>query len=448
MMSQFALMTVAAGGLALAYLLWRADPAWTLSAAIAAMVFSGNWQYAGVPLPLDRLLILYGVLLTVVRPAGGEPPLISSHRQGALAAVAVAGAYGLLSTVAADGFADRDAFYALLDRFGLIPFALFVVAPRAFRTAHQRSVLLWTLVVLGLYLGVTALFQAFGAWGLVFPRYILNPDIGSHQGRARGPFLDATQNGFALSICAIAALIVLRGVRKPLARWALGGIAFICALGLVLALERSLWLGALTAAVVTSFFAGEVRRRLPLALGAVVVVTVAALAISPGLRDKAEVRLNDRGSVWDRQNSNNAAVRLILDKPLFGAGWHRFETESEPYFRLAADYPLTGTSIPVHNVFLSNAAELGLIGAGLWLVALLAGVGTAATRRAPPELRPWQIGMVALATEWVVIANFSPMTAAFGTVMLWTWAGVTLGARHVAPRPAADRRRPKPLPAT
>src|SRR5690606_16247627 len=71
-----------------------------------------------------------------------------------------------------------DGFFALLDRFGVMPFLAFLVAPIAFRTDRQRTILLGTLVLLGAYLGLTALFEGVGLDQLVVPPYITDPSEG------------------------------------------------------------------------------------------------------------------------------------------------------------------------------------------------------------------------------------------------------------------------------
>jgi O-antigen ligase len=81
--------------------------------------------------------------------------------------------------------------------------------------------------------------------------------------------------------------------------------------------------------------------------------------------------------------------------------------------------------VPVlHNVFLSNAVELGLIGAFVWLVALVGAVGAPIVRPPPPGMRAWRAGLLAIALMWLVVANFAPLANVFPNLLLWTWAGV------------------------
>jgi O-antigen ligase len=77
-----------------------------------------------------------------------------------------------------------------------------------------------------------------------------------------------------------------------------------------------------------------------------------------------------------------------------------------------------------HNAFLSNAAELGLIGTFLWCAALAGVVLAGVFQRHPAELRPWRIGLLAMAIMWVVVSNLIPLSKPFPTLLLFLWAGL------------------------
>ena len=80
--------------------------------------------------------------------------------------------------------------------------------------------------------------------------------------------------------------------------------------------------------------------------------------------------------------------------------------------------------MPVHNAYLSNAAELGLIGVTLWIAAGVAAIGGAIVRRGPPWAVPWRIGLFAIAIMWGIVIFFTPLEGPFSPVVLWTWAGI------------------------
>jgi putative inorganic carbon (hco3(-)) transporter len=467
------------GAVGLACVAVMARPAWTLSLGLALSVFNTHWSNMGVPFSVDRVFLVAGVASVVVREvrAGGWRRLRTEPVHWLLA---VAALYAVVSAVLVGTVGDHSAQAGLLGRLGIIPYLLFFVAPFAFREERDRRVLLGTLVALGAYLGVTALLETTGPKALVVPGYITDPNVGIHFGRARGPLVEASGNGFVLFACliacvmafgtwrsrrwrqvsvAIAALCTL-GVLFTVTRstWLAAGIgavaamlvtpstrrllvpsaaiAALCALGVLFTVTRSTWLAAGIGAVAAMLVTPSTRRLLVPSAAIAALLVAGAFATIPGLSGKADSRANSQQPVWDRENSDAAAGRMIDAHPLFGFGWGRFGSDSPDYYVMNPNYPLTGT-LDLHNVFLSNAVELGLLGTLLWLLALLAGVLGSILRRGPPELGPWRVGLVALFVAWLVIANTTPMSLAMPTLLLWMWAGVARG-RQVEPERSAS----------
>ena len=179
---------------------------------------------------------------------------------------------------------QSSGFFALLDRFGLMPFLVFLVAPVAFRTDHQRTILLATLIVTGAYLGLTALFEGVGLDALVFPQYILDP-VGGTPRRARsGPVRPGCGNGPRV-------VPLRRGGGDGLARWrarpwvraGCAVVAALCALGMLLTVTRAIWLGGLLAAVVVVWATPRLWRLIPAGAVMIWLLVVCALAFVPGL---------------------------------------------------------------------------------------------------------------------------------------------------------------------
>jgi putative inorganic carbon (hco3(-)) transporter len=130
-------------------------------------------------------------------------------------------------------------------------------------------------------------------------------------------------------------------------------------------------------------------------------------------------------SVLSRLNSNAAGLRMVEAKPLLGFGFDSFSTRSAPYYRLSPDYPMNGVN-DLHQVFLANAVDLGLVGGGLWLAALVAAMalGLAGIRRASGEALVWKAALLTYAVSWFIDANFTPLTYPFPNSLLWVLAGV------------------------
>jgi putative inorganic carbon (hco3(-)) transporter len=400
------------------------DPAYPFSAAIALSVFSGNWSefLPGLPLPPDRALLVLALLLVALRRLRGDGPAPSPGVGHWLLAVTVA--IALASAYAAGTLGDPDARFVLLDRLGIVPFVAFAIAPLVFGGEHQRRILLATLVALGAYLGLTALFETVGPSALVYPRYILDSAVGIHFGRARGPFTDATANGIALYACAVAAAIAAASWRRRTARVAAMAVGLLCAASLVFTMQRSIWIGATLATVLTLAVVPRLRRLLVPALAAGALLVGAMLGAVPGLADRVQDRRTAQDSVWDRENLLAAAFRMVEERPLTGFGWHRFNSDSSNFLQQGDDIPLTDEGEILHNVYVSNAVELGLLGAAVWLAALVVCIGAPMVSRAPPALGVWRAGLIAIGTLWAIVALFSPLVRVFPNLILWSWAGV------------------------
>jgi putative inorganic carbon (HCO3(-)) transporter len=409
------------------------DVAWILSIGVALSIFSGNWSYIHIPVPLDRVVIFTGIATVLVRSwVAPDAPRVPVRRIHLL--LAFLALYAIASSAAANTLTQHEALFELLDRLGIVPFLLYLVAPAAFATERQRTILLWTLTVVGAYLGATAFFEMVGPHSLVFPSYISNPALGLHDGRARGPFLEAGSDGLAMFCCAVAATVLFgRRAQSRRLRYVLGGVVFLCLLGVVLTLTRESWLAAAVGGILAALASPRLRRFVPIGMLVTAVAVGGALVVIPGLRAKVDSRATTQNSLWDRYNSDAAALRMFESRPLLGFGWGSFPTKSPAYYHVARTYPLSAVQ-EVHNVTLSNAAEIGAVGVVLWLIAVVMAAAAPWRRRGPPALEPWKWALIAVVVAWFVQGNFAPVSYAFDNYLPWLFAGVAFGL----PAPAED----------
>jgi putative inorganic carbon (HCO3(-)) transporter len=437
--------------------LWELPLAVMMCVAIVLTIFSGNWGSVGLPgfpfLP-DRLLIL-GVLAAVILRAPGTKgrPAIKVRPVHFLLLLLIV--YALASAAAVGTIGTKDGAFELLDRLGIVPFAMLLLAPVIFHGPRERQMLLATLVGLGAYLGLTAIFESLGPHSLVFPHYIVTSDATLPGERAGGPFRSSGAEGFATFSCGVAAVIAFCQWSGQRRRYIAGTVVVLSTLGCFVTLERGVWIAAAAGAVGAGLATGKARRWLAPGALACAVLVGGALLLSPALASKASARVNDERSVWDRQNQTSVGLRMIEAKPLFGFGWGRFVDDSLPYFRQSPDYPMSGypsyeNMLPLHDSYLSYAVELGLVGALLWLAAIFWGLGGAIFSRGSPLLRPWKLGLLAMTIFFLVIALFDPLQQNFTELLLWTWAGVALGGGQVRAESLWRRisRTPRPNSAT
>ncbi|HEY7151539.1 MAG TPA: O-antigen ligase family protein [Solirubrobacterales bacterium] len=436
----------ALGGLAvlasLAYLAWRVDPAWLFTAAVIGSTFNGNWSDLGVPggVPPDRLILVAGALgLILYSPAARDRPAFRARPIHALLALTVAWAIG--SGIAAHTLREGSVQFYILDRMA-VPFAVFALAPLAFRTPRHRAGFITAMVWFGLYLGLTAFFEIVGPHQLVFPHFILETGWGT--ARAQGPFIEPAVNGLALYVCTVSSVIALstwKGRKRVLA----GTTLFFCVLGLLFTLTRSSWVATIIATAVTLAVVPGLRRYLLPVTVAILTLVMGALAFLPGFSASVQERTDNKLTVWERQNVNAAALNMVEHRPLLGFGIGKFNDDNTDYFTLQKGIPMfVTTQIALHNVFLLLAVELGLIGASLYAASLIAVVGSALASRGPPEMRRWRIALLAIALYWIVGAQFVPLGQVFANMIVWMWAGIVLGGAAEATEPASNGRRAHP----
>jgi O-antigen ligase len=440
------------------YLASRTDVTVLLVAALALELFSGNWGLIGLPGPLDRVAMagaLGALILKGARNVGARRLVLRPLHLVLLSALAWCAASGLI----AGTITHSLGFYAFLDRFGFFPFLLFCLAPIFFGTPRQRNILLVGLVGMGLYLGYTGCMEGLHIWKLVFPHYIANPNVGIQWGRARGPFLESTGDGFCTFVCGTAAVIGLKTWSKR--------VHWVCFLAIGLdfgtlffTLTRGVWIGTVVAIVATMMLTERTRRLLVPLLLAGFIVVACTLVVSPTIRAEAFGRAESQSPVWDRQNTDLAALRIVEEKPLFGVGWENFTNVGADYMLQQPGYPITGVGLEVHNVFLSHAAELGIPGLLLWLAGFTGAVrralfparlttrgGTATGPPPDPDLQLWRAGGFAITLCYLVIASLAPFSEALPNTLLWIWLGILAAPYTSVIRTRAAHRLPSRRPA-
>ena len=267
-----------------------------------------------------------------------------------------------LASVVGEPF-DQDAWSLLASKL-LVPFAMFHIAGLIFTSeARLRHFEIFCLVVLA-YLTLTAIAFLSGAHALIFPRFILNADLGIHVDRARGPLLQAVANGVSLNVLGLVALhSYMRGkMRGP----ALAVLLAAVPIAILATLTRAVWLSFAGALVAVAVLFGRCRsRRVLLAIPIVAAAALALLFSSEQLRSTLDDRLNEEGPIEFRQAVYTGAWDMFLERPLLGWGFHRMPDELPRHvtgYQEKILYP--------HNTYLELLAEQGALGFALyaWLM--------------------------------------------------------------------------------
>jgi len=267
-----------------------------------------------------------------------------------------------LASVAGQTF-DQEAWSLLASKV-VVPFAMFHIAGLIFTNETRlRHFEIFCLVVLA-YLTFTAIAFLSGANALIFPRFILNPDVGIHADRARGPLLQAVANGVSLSVLGLVALHSY--MRGKMCRTGLAVLLAGVPIAILATLTRAVWFSFTCALLAIAFLFW--RPRSPQLFLAIPIIAAAALALlfsSEQLRSTLNDRLNEEGPVEFRQAVYAGAWDMFLERPLTGWGFHRMPDELP---RHVTGY-LEKILYP-HNTYLELLAEQGAVGFGLyaWLM--------------------------------------------------------------------------------
>ncbi len=240
--------------------------------------------------------------------------------------------------------------------------------------------LLTGLSLLGLYLALTGIAEVKEQWWAVFPRFIADPTLGTHFGRARGPALMSASLGLYLTICFWAAWFLWQQV----GRW--GKLTLMMAMllmcvALYYTYTRSCWLGLAGGLAIIPFLHFPKTWRPAVIAGLVLGMGLGGLFVGGKIvtmgRDDSD---GDAGhSVYQRASFVYVSLRMFRDDPLFGCGFGRFYDKKMPYLSDRSQQIELESIRPLdhHNTFLSILTETGIVGLTLF-VALLVAWGRAA----------------------------------------------------------------------
>jgi O-antigen ligase len=407
---------------------------WLFLAALVFTMFSGHTGLMGLPLSPDRPLFAFAVLLLILDP---DRDRLRWRWFYAIAALTIL--WTALSWTSTGSLTDGLKAFALLDRI-IGPLAMFPLGALIFSTEHRKELLLRTSALMAIYLGFTGLFEYLRIGALVFPGYIMENLNPSTDIRAGGPYLFPEPLGL---VCALAIFLSGMLVRTSSSRaWRIVGMLgiFFGFVGSVVGMVRSVWLALIVAGLVVGLIVPRIRRRLPLLLIAAAIVVAIIVFVFPDFRDVLINRITTERSVYDRQNTNVAALRVIQEYPLFGIGWGEFVHQNVDWVRQADTYPVTTITIEIHNVFLSRAAETGLPGLLLWLLCFVTGpmLGMLA-KPLTASARYWKLAGLAAFFLWFLPSLSSPNPYPTPNFLVWLiWGVAARGILVELPKNPAD----------
>ena len=249
----------------------------------------------------------------------------------------------------------------------IYPFVIFFVSKNVYDTAYKREGFIKFIILIGLYLSFTAIFEHFRISELVFPRYIMDPSFGIHFGRARGPFAMAAANGTVLGFVFLSCFYFLFNY-KGISLWkSCSSILLILTpVALFFTYTRGPWVACLLGFIVLLVFSKSNRKKILLL--AFILLCIAGLlclffTLDRDTADNIYMRIHEKEPIYDRLNLYTAYINMFMEHPFFGIGFGRFLTYVEDYIVNTYgkySFPLSG--IAIHDSFTGILAEMGLSG--------------------------------------------------------------------------------------
>jgi O-antigen ligase len=254
-------------------------------------------------------------------------------------------------------------------------------------------------------------------------------------GRLTGSFGQPNELGCFAAAISVVALGVAITARRTLVVLGAAVAATLALAALLLSLSRGAWLGAALGMAVLAAAAPSGRRRLGYALGVMTMVGAVVVAIAPSgstvdvVGQRSGTVLNatrdptdQRPAIWEE------ALRQIRTAPVFGHGPGSFSATSRT----------PGSAIPnseishAHNLALTTAAETGLLGLALLLMAIVVGLySVVRVRRHPPPGAQPDIAVAAAAGLAAVLGQGLldyPLRNAVLALITWLLVGLLCAA--------------------
>ncbi len=423
--------------------LWRI-PLWATAVVVSGSLVGYEFWHRDIgpiPITFDRLMWAGMLLIFGVQFIQGR----IDRKPIGLLDVAIA---LLLVVLTASTFAHDFRYHENLPLsrllfFNWMPIGVYFVVRYCRVDSRDLRFLLLSLASLGLYLALTGIAEWRNWSVLVFPKYIMSPNVQEFLGRRRGPFLNPIVDGTFM----IAGWLALMSFWPKASLWwcaviLMGSLVFLA--GIYATLTRSVWISLFVCVGGTAWILASTRAKGVLVIGSAVAAAVVLVFLRGDLnsfkRDKYVTEEEMSESVSLRPLLAQVAWKMFLDKPLLGHGFGQYTAAKRLYHQQVTDEPLKKV-LPYtqHNVLLSYLTETGAVGGSL-LLAIWALFGWTAWKvfRDPNRDRPSRaMGVISLSVLLCYAIN-----GMFHDVSIMPMFGslyyLTMGlARNVANSPAA-----------
>ena len=282
-----------------------------------------------------------------------------------------------------------------------IPFSIFFLAKNIVDDEHKIRKIFIFFTIIGLYLGITGVFEHFRLDFLVFPRYIMRSAEGIHWGQARGPFVQAGVNGLVIGMIFYISLYLFIRAYKRWTKFLLIISIIFMLTTLLFTYNRASWIGFLLSSLLIPIFFPQMRKMFMVSVLAMLIVIFSLVSLeqfktSPhsqselaelGTKEAVAQRFTSKGSIYARINLYGVAWRMFLEKPILGFGFDTFQDVSPKYFHKIKGIPFNiKEGIAIHNTLAIILVELGLLGLSIFIFIIfyILKISIGLYRRLPP----------------------------------------------------------------
>jgi O-antigen ligase len=297
--------------------------------------------------------------------------------------------YIIFSMIVAGTITNKGRGLALgtfLSAYG-IPFFTFFISKNIIDDKHRIKKLFIFLSVIGLYLGLTGIFEYFQLRQFIFPDIIMHAHQGVGIGRARGPFLNPAANGSVIGMIIFPTFLLFLKESKKWKKW-FYIISLACLNAApIFTLTRSAWVGFLVAILIVPIFMPRMRKAFLISL---VVLSIASLLLinfagtkrktftnegelyikgNASLIDKIVSRTTTQSTVTARIDLYKMGFVMFLDRPFVGHGYNAFQQSREAYganMLLLANEKFTQVA-RIHDTLVALLIDIGLFGVSIYL---------------------------------------------------------------------------------
>jgi O-antigen ligase len=405
---------------------------------LTALFLRGLPEFSALPVQPHTLALLGVLGATAVAALTGALPVPRLGRTELLMACYLG--WNALSLLTPHAFSTDNAATGLdgsargLVQFAVVvPFLLYLVGRMLGDRERLVRAVLWTVLGLGGYSALVSILQFTGPARLVWPRYIVDSP-GWHGVRAVGVFNQPVENGLVVLV-GLAAAGYLAGRPGAGRRDRLVAALFAppALVAVYLTHTRAVYLALVLVLVLGAWALPRLRTLLLCGLlAAALFVGATWQAFSSD--DRAAGGVASTRELDDRLNLGYTALWAVAHEPLTGWGLGRFsQVNTVHHQQWSPDIDwFGGYGYAAHDTELAVAAELGVVGVGLW-VALLAGIVVALVRsvrtRPGAPRAPAELALVAVAAWLVVGTTVDSRYLGFSTAVVFLLAGLGRGAR-------------------